>query len=366
MKENYSVIDIFFHLIRCGIDKESKLPRTPNAAEWNELFEIAKKQTLAGIAFAGIERLPQEQRPPKEILLQWYKVCTLIKSKNAELDKKCAIVSGKFKSEGFANCILKGQGIAQLYPDPTLRTPGDIDIWLDGEDNKVIEYVRQFFPDCEPTYHHVDFPIANDLEIEIHYRPSWTYSPLTNKRLQRYFEESAGAQFGNLITTANGNFPAPTLAFNRIYILLHIYRHLFQEGIGLRQLLDYYFVLEKGFSQEEKKEHIKMLGHLGLKNFASATTYILQQKFGLEEEKLPVAPNKKRGKFLLKEIMAAGNFGKYDTRYKIVSNENEFAHFLNSMKRIARLALQYPGETLWSPYFKIWHYQWRKKHTKRG
>lgn len=364
-QEQTSIIELFFNLIRCGIGKEKALPRTPSEEEWNELFDIAKKQTLVGIAFAGIERLPQEQRPPKTLLLQWYKVCALIKSKNAELDKKCAIVSQKFKSEGFENCILKGQGIAQLYPDPTLRTPGDIDIWLDGGESKAIGYVRRFFPNCEPTYHHVDFPIADDLDIEIHYRPSWTYSPLTNKRLQRYFDENAGTQFGNDITTANGQFHAPTLAFNRIYILLHIYRHLFQEGIGMRQLLDYYFVLEKRFSQEEKDEYIKMLGHLGLKKFAAATAYILQEKFGLESENLPTIPDKRRGEFLLKEIMTAGNFGKYDTRYNIVSKENEFTHFLNSMQRIARLILQYPGETLWSPYFKVWHYFWRRRHTRR-
>ena len=360
-----SIIEQFFHLIRCGIGKQSALPCTPNAKQWNELFEIAKKQTLAGIAFAGIERLPQEQRPPKEILLQWYKLCMTIKSMNAELDRKCAIVSNKFKSEGFENCILKGQGIARLYPDPTLRTPGDIDIWLGGGDGKAIGYVRRFFPNCEPTYHHVDFPITQDLEIEIHYRPSWAYSPLINKRLQAFFAKQAAQQFSNSITTANGDFPAPTLAFNRIYILLHIYRHLFQEGIGLRQMLDYYFVLDKGFSQEEKKEYTETLANLGLKNFAAATAYILQQKFGLEDEKLPVVPDKKRGEFLLKEIITAGNFGKYDPRYSIVSKKNEFAHFLNSMRRIARLALQYPSETLWSPYFKIWHYFWRKRHAKR-
>ena len=361
-EEKNSIIELFFHLIRCGIGKQDTLPSTPNAQEWNELFEIAKKQTLIGITFAGIEKLPQEQRPPKDILLQWYRMCTLIKSKNTELDRKCTIVSNKFRSEGFRNCILKGQGIAQFYPDPALRTPGDIDIWLDGGDEKAIEYVKRFFPECEPTYHHVDFPIGTDLDIEVHYRPSWLYNPFANKRLQNFFIQNADAQFSNSINTAEGCFPAPTVAFNRIYILLHIFRHLFQEGIGLRQLLDYYFVLDKGFSQQEKEECIKTLKSLGLIDFVAAVTYILQEKFGLESEKQFVAPNKRRGEFLLSEVMTAGNFGKYDKRYSIVSKEKELAHFLNSMRRTVRLIFQYPNETLWSPYFKVWHYFWRKRH----
>ena len=364
MKDNCSTIDIFFSLIRCGIGKERSLPQNPTPQQWQELFEMAKKQTLTGIAFAGVERLPADQRPPKEIILQWYTLCESIKKKNAELDRKCAMVSQKFKSEGFDNCILKGQGIAQLYPNPALRTPGDIDIWLGGGERKAIEYVRKHIPDSHPTYHHIDFPIAPGLDIEVHYRPSWLYSPITNKKIQRFFASMAHTQFCNNIDAADCSFPAPTAAFNRIYILLHIYRHLFQEGIGLRQLLDYYFVLEHGFSQEEREECRMRLKELGLEKFAAATTYILQEKFGLDSEKQIVTPDSKRGEFLLNEVMKAGNFGKYDSRYCIVSEENEFRHFLNSMKRIARLAFQYPGETLWSPYFKIWHFVWRKR--RRG
>ena len=357
-----TVVKLFFDLVRCGMGKCDKLLRVPDVAEWGELFEIAKKQTLVGIAFAGIERLPQEQRPPKDILLQWYKMCMLIKKSNAELNRKCVAVSEKFRSEGFENCILKGQGLAQLYPDPYLRTPGDIDIWLDGGDKKAVEYVKKYFPECKPTYHHVDFPIATDLDIEIHYRPSWTYNPFTNKRLQHFFSSLSHEQFGNYVNTPEGAFPVPDLAFNRVYVLLHIYRHLFQEGIGLRQMLDYYYVLDKGFTVQERVECEKLLKVLGLKNFVTATMYILKEKFGLENEKLIVRPDARRGEFLLKEIMIAGNFGKYDSRYSIVSKESEFRHFLNSMKRIARLISQYPGETLWSPYFKIWHYFWRKRH----
>lgn len=47
-----------------------------------------------------------------------------------------------------------------------------------------------------------------------------------------------------------GEITVPTLSFNVIYILSHLYRHVFTEGIGLRQLLDYYFVIEKFFSKQ--------------------------------------------------------------------------------------------------------------------
>lgn len=358
-KEVATIVELFFNLIRCGMGKEMKLSRIPNTHEWSELFEIAKKQTMAGIAFAGIEHLPQEQRPPKEILLQWYNLSALIKKSNAELNKKCSIVSNKFKNEGFCNCILKGQGLAQLYPTAYMRTPGDIDIWLEGGDKKAIEYTRRFFPDCKPTYHHVDFPIAPGLEIEIHYRPSWTYNPFTNKRLQRFFSGVSKEQFNNYTTTPEGQFPAPTMEFNRIYILLHIYRHLFFEGIGMRQILDYYYVLQHEMSDEEKKTFVSDLRRFKLMKFAGALVYVMQQMFGMEQTF--IAPNPKLGKFVLKEVVIAGNFGKHDHRYNLGKHEYSFKRATETVKRNMTLITRFPNEILWSPYFKIWHYFWRKK-----
>ena len=362
MKETGSVIELFFHLIRCGIGKAKELPRTPSGSEWGELFEIAKKQTLVGVAFAGVQLLPQQQRPPKVILLQWHSLCMVIKRSNAELDRKCALVSQKFRSEGFENCILKGQGIAQLYPDPSLRTPGDIDIWLDGGDVKAIEYVRRYIPDCVPTYHHVDFPVAPGLDVEVHYRPSWLYDMVKDRMLQDYFASMAMEQFSNNISTAGGSFPVPTVAFNRIYILLHIYRHLFFEGVGMRQMLDYYFVLARGFTMGEKTECVELLERFGLKDFAAAATYAMQEMFGLEDEYLLVKPDKRLGEFLLREIMIAGNFGKYDHRYDMGEHRYSFKRAVEVMRHNVTLLSRFPAETLWSPCFKIWHYIWRKRH----
>ena len=360
-----TITELFFHLVRCGIGKQDKLPYTPDAQEWSELFDIAEQQTLTGITFAGIEKLPAEQRPPKKILLSWHSACEQIKEKSIDLNKRCVAVSKKFNQLGFRNTVLKGQGVAQCYPTPNLRTPGDIDIWLEGGSERILAYIKKCFPKCKPTYHHVDFPISKEIEIEVHFTPSWMHNPFANRRLQRFFEENADRQFGNIIATAQGSFAAPTAAFNRVYILLHIYRHLFQEGIGLRQLLDYYFVLQQEATETEKKECHRLLRRFGLESFAAAATYVLQKIFGLETDRQIVAPDKRRGEFLLKEVMLAGNFGKHDSRYTIVSKEKEFAHFLNSMRRIARLIFQYPGEALWSPYFKTKHYFWRKKHQNR-
>ena len=351
-KETATIVELFFHLIRCGMGKAKELPRTPGVQEWDELFSIAKKQTLAGIAFAGIEKLPQEQRPPKTVLLQWYNLATLIKKINADLNRKCAIVSGKFKSESFANCILKGQGLAQLYPDPTLRTPGDIDIWLMGEREEILGYVRRHVPNCKPVYHHVDFPVVKDVDIEVHFTPTWMNSPVTNRRLQKFFREQSSFSF----SSSSKALPTPDLAFNRVYILVHIYRHLFAEGIGLRQLLDYYFVLCQGFTEEEREETMRALRALKMQRFATAVMWVLQQVFGMDSRYLLTAPNEQEGRFLLSEIMLAGNFGQYDERVQHVKGESRLHWGLRKVVRNFRFVRSYPSEVLWSPLFKLWQF----------
>lgn len=352
----------FFALIRCGIGKEQSLPVTPTAGEWQELFSMAKKHTLAGITFEGIERIPQEQRPPSPILLQWYLLRENIRKTNAILNGKASAVSRKFNEEGFSNCILKGQGIAQLYPDPSLRTSGDIDIWIDGGCDKIIRYVRAISPDCEPTYHHVDFDILSDVSIELHYRPTWMYNPFANHRLQNYFTSVAKEQFTNITSTPEGDFPVATTQFNRIYILLHIYRHLFSEGIGIRQILDYYHVTIQEITPQEREEHLILLKKFGLHKFAGAISYVMQQMFALDSKHTLVPPNEKEGRFLMNEIMAAGNFGHHDTRYKATGRGIDTARLYNVVKRLTILFSHYPSETFWSPFFKVWHLFWRKFH----
>ena len=640
---------LFFELLQIAIGNRKMLSHTPTAEEWRELYTLAKKQTMVGIAFCGVEKLPVEQRPQRVMLLQWCTAAERIKSLNEEMDRKTLAVANKFLEEGFPGVVLKGQGIAKLYqlsnyedgphpsplqrerglglPDevlsltqnsqstqniissqdkqsdldlnsqnlltsplasysfgelklsssqPTLshrvgaslacghpdgtvdrrpltvdtcldskqverssisnyRTPGDIDIWLHGERDEILEYVRRHVPDCKPVYHHVDFPVLDDVSIEVHFTPTWMNSPMRNRCLQRFFKSMVNSQqstdglfnqhdkhtnldasthtqacaghpdegFGltqksqknivsqdkqstldensqNLqvaspllasgvgsqthadrrgmkasVATAEGlsshissqhdkhanldalthtqacagqdsqrlndnvndnhdgiyttsplqgtppnlggeincpdgstvdrrpltvdsnsltvdtcldskqaTLPVPNAAFNRVYILVHIYRHLFAEGVGLRQLLDYYFVLQQGFTEVEREETLRTLRSLGMMRFTRAVMWVLQEVYAMPDRYLLTSPDAKEGRFLLDEIMLAGNFGKYDERMQRAAGEGTFRWGVRKVLRNFRFVRSYPSEVLWSPIFKVWHLFWRGKHLK--
>lgn len=358
---------LFFELLQISLGRKSSLSRIPTEKEWQKLYLLSKQQTLLGVAYTAIGRLPADQRPPRQLLLQWGVNAELIKERNEALNRNAVEISQKFQKDGFRNIILKGQGVAQYYKIDHLelyRMPGDVDIWLDGRREDIISYVRQYIPNCFIVYHHVDFPKIGDVEIEVHFTPSWMNCYFTNIKLQRFFSEYKKEAFANNNEHID-KIPTPSLAFNRVYILIHIYRHLFQEGIGLRQLMDYYYVLRQGFTEKERKETMDMLCSLKMQRFTGAVMWVLQEVFGMEERYLLAHSNEKDGRFLLSEIVRAGNFGQYDKTILRKHNESNLHYGLRKVKRNFRFLYSYPSEVLWSPIFKIWHYFWRKRMNRR-
>ena len=235
---------IFFDFLRFCIGSAKEIPDSLKEADWKELYRIAQKQALLGVLFHGIRRLPKEFAPEQKLLMQWMAMAEKIRKQNIKLFQDSGKVCQNFENEGFANCILKGQGNALLYPDPYMRTPGDIDIYLSGGRRKIMKYVDQVCPNQVMRYHHVDFPMMKTA-IEVHFTPSYMFCPIHNRRMQKWFEEVMGEQCNHRVSLPDGygEIHVPQVSFNVIYILSHLYRHIFTEGIGLRQLLDYYYVI---------------------------------------------------------------------------------------------------------------------------
>ena len=235
---------IFFDFLRFCIGSAKEIPGSLKEADWKELYAIAQKQALLGVLFYGIQQLPKELAPEQKLLMQWMAMAEMIRKQNIKLFQDSVKVCQNFENEGFANCILKGQGNALLYPDPYMRTPGDIDIYLSGGRKKIMKYVNQVCPNQVMRYHHVDFPVMKTA-IEVHFTPSYMFCPIHNRRMQKWFEEVMGEQCKHRASLPDGygEIHVPLVSFNVIYILSHLYRHIFTEGIGLRQLLDYYYVV---------------------------------------------------------------------------------------------------------------------------
>ena len=385
---------IFFEFLRFCIGTVQEVPSSLKGADWRVLYAMARKQCLVGVLFDGIKRLPADVGMDKGLLFQWMAQNQTLRKANARLDKAAVEVAEWFGRKGFRTCVLKGQGNALLYPPGMERTPGDIDLWVDGGDRKVVSFVRSLSPDEKVCYHHIGFPEYNGVEVEVHFRPSFLFCFRHNRCLQGYYERVMDGQFAHKVKLGEqGEVAVPKAEFNLIFQLTHIFTHLMNEGIGLRQLLDYFFLLKNtnfigntdGVSGNTNggafgvntncSDNTDRIGgnadgvdrrllqdelrRLGLWEFAGAVMYIMKEVFGLEDNRFIVPPDVKRGRLVLKEVLEAGNFGQYDKRNWF--GHSALGHNLQRLYRDMRLVRYFPEEALSEPFFRIWHFFWRKR-----
>lgn len=359
---------LFFQLLQQTDAPRPALERPAAEAEWQETLSQARRQTLTGIMFATVSRLPDGQRPPRGVLLQWFAESERIRAAARRVNRRAAELTARFAQEEVRSIVLKGQGVAMLYPDPLLRMPGDIDLWPDAPRATLFARLRRRFPMQAAVYHNMSCPFFPDVAVEVHFTPSWMNRPCANRRLQRFFRREAAAQRVRRIPLPEGagEICVPTDAFNRVYLLVHIYRHLFGEGIGLRQLMDYHYLLLAGCTDDERRATLHDLSQLGLAGFARAVMYVLHRVFATPADRLLTAPDEREGRFLLREVMLAGNFGHHDPRNRPSAGEGDLRRFFRLCGRNLRFLRYHPGETLCTPLFKIWHRLWRLRHGYVG
>ena len=353
---------VFFNLLKFSLGQTPYFTHIDNNRDWSLIYSIAERQGIVGILYSGLERLDKGQGPKGEVLMRWIAQAQTIRNRNVQLFRLSADIVERFGKDGFRCCILKGQGLALLYPNPYMRTPGDIDVWVSGGRRKVMEYVEKRCPGQTIRYHHVDFPVMKEVPVEVHFTPSYMNSPMANAKIQKWFERLADLQFSNRTELPDGlgEIAVPTLSFNLVYILSHLYRHVFSEGIGVRQLLDYYYVLTQEDSQENRIVAARSIERLGMTRFARAVMYIMVELFGMDRRYLLFEPDECEGKFLIEEVLIGGNFGQYDKRLGDKSHETVGRRWLRMSVRNMRFVKHYPSEALCEPLFRTWFWMWKR------
>ena len=220
--------------------------------DWRQLYTFASRQALLGFCFDGIERLTKEfseelkQNPMgRDLLMTWMGKAQQIRRQNMKLNGVAAKLYSKFREDGLRCCILKGQGNALMYPNPYSRTPGDIDVWIDASRERIMEYAQKKFElEDDIRLQHLETSL-DGVPVELHFFPCSMNNPIYHARLQKWFRRNADLQSSHIVGLPDGagDIAIPTTAFNVVYQLTHLYHHFFDEGIGMRQIIDYYYVV---------------------------------------------------------------------------------------------------------------------------
>ena len=341
--------------------------------DWRKLYSFASKQAILALCFNGIERLENDyseelKKNPieRDLLMAWMGAAQQIHRQNMKVNAVAGKLFSMLREDGFRCCILKGQGNALMYPNPYSRTPGDIDVWVNASREHITEYAKKHFEIGDDIrYHHLETSL-DGVPVELHFFPCTMNNPIYNARLQKWFKRNADLQCSNVVSLPDGigEIAIPTTAFNVVYQLTHLYHHFFDEGIGMRQIIDYYYVVTNDESLVIRDTLQRELKHLGLWKFAGAVMYVLHEALGLSEEKLIAPIDEKRGKLLLAEILNGGNFGKHFTKYGHFTQQGMAKKYFLKIWRNMHFVRYYPAEALCEPIFRTLHFFWRMKNKK--
>lgn len=342
--------------------------------DWRQLYSFATKQTIIGICFDGIRRLSEEypeelKKNPieRDLLMTWMGVSQQIRRQNMKVNGVAAKLYSMPREDGLRCCILKGQGNALMYANAYSRNPGDIDVWVNASREQITEYAKKHFElGDDIRYQHIETSV-DGVPVELHFFPCTMNNPIYNARLQKWFKGNVDLQCSNVVSLPDGigEIAIPTMTFNVIYQLTHLYHHFFDEGIGMRQIIDYYYVVSMLNVNCEMLTWLpKELKYLGLWKFARAVMYVLHEALGLSGEKMIAPMDEKRGKLLLAEILNGGNFGQHFTKYGHFTQQGMAKKYFLKIWRNMHFVRYYPAEALSEPVFRTWHFFWRMKNKK--
>ena len=245
-------ITAIFAFLRYFLSYKENMSRIIDGINWQHLYSFAFKQALLGLCFDGIESLGKEypeelKKNPieRDLLMAWMGAAQQIHRQNMKVNAVAGKLYSMLKEDGLRCCILKGQGNALMYPNPYSRTPGDIDVWVNASREQITEYAKKHFKlGDDIRYQHIETSV-DGVPVELHFFPCTMNNPIYNARLQKWFKRNADLQCSNVVSLPDGigEIAIPTTAFNVIYQLTHLYHHFFDEGIGMRQIIDYFLVV---------------------------------------------------------------------------------------------------------------------------
>lgn len=361
------IANLFFELIQISLGLRSNLSMSPSAHDWQILYSMAQKQAILGVCFNGVYIIytnnpDQAGNLPSDLRTRWIGMAAGIQRQNELMNQTCVELQIKLHECGFVNCILKGQGISALYGHnlANLRQSGDIDVWVKDSDIIALsDFMRSQGVSYHATIAHVEGNLMKGVPVELHSSPAYFKNFRFNRRLQNWCR----AYDWNRCKSING-ISIPSDEFNLVFLLVHLYHHFLYEGVGFRQLMDYYQFLMSIDSDNRKalyKEAVIVLQSFGMWQFTRGVMYLMKVVFCMGAETLLCEPNEKTGQLLLKDMLEGGNMGKYHSNKKRNRSNCLIWHWTNFKRNLGFVSIA-PTEILSAPFWSLWHWCWRKRN----
>lgn len=348
----------YLEFIRWSLHHTDAAPSFISEIDWQELLSFAKKQTIIGLFWQGIQRLGDvANKPSEDDVMDWMGEYTKIVRRNTKTDDAVAWLANFIHSNDIGFFVFKGQTVASYYPTPEIRTSGDVDFYVLKKDwdraKSLLE--KEVTITDDHSGQHLEFT-KDGIPFEMHYHTA----VFASGSKQRYWDELIDSYFEEVLdhVVING-IEVPTLppTLNAIYLFVHIYHHFLKEGIALRQFIDWIMFFEAKHDEIVVSELTAKLKRLGLLRAFKAFGAILTDVLDMDEKFFPYAltdSDKRYVNKIMLIVLRYGNFGKYGRKEQQGGWKHSIETGLHSFRHITQFFWLSPAENLlWIPKLTI-------------
>lgn len=311
------IIRAFFSLLRAGlwnrpVDRADCFPLS--SEEWRRIYQYGLAQTVEGVLFDGVQKLPEIWLPPRHILVKWLVRVEKIKQRNSWMN---SIISDQilfFRAHQLSPLLLKGQGVAQCYLNPERRLCGDIDWYFDRPESfhRSNRLMREggLRVTLNPGY--TSSYCWQGAEVDQHQRLFDIHNPFLQQYL-RVLEAEQKPFVNALLLDTQQSVPIASPLLQIVQVSVHILKHLLSFGVGLRQLCDVANLYMYYEGQFDKKALDQIYCKLRISKWIDLLHQLLVDHLGVPENKLPMPLIRSSdARWMMDDIWRAGNFGFHD------------------------------------------------------
>lgn len=359
----------FLELLRAGLwGRAADVELFRGGVDWKSVLRIAKEQTVAVIVADGIDTLPSELWPPKEMMMKLIMLRVKTVQMHALLNSTLNQIVRMLDAAGVASVLLKGQGIAQNYRKPESRTCGDIDLYTGiGGYEKACSVIADLNKDSDipgsECEHHMHLSL-NGVEVEVHRKTSFLHGKRMDANFQQWTRQSLDEQFGsdglNVWDNEGTSVALAPATYNAFFVLHHAVRHMTTEGVGFRQICDWGMLLHRYHAEIDTELLAKKLKELHMERIWNEFGRLAVGFLGLPASELPLAPadltSDRKTYELLQHIFVSGNFGRFDAngrdRMERPYLVRKWRSFTFQSRRLLKLFNLFPAYSL----AYMWHW----------
>ena len=272
-------------------------PVFPKKVNWEKVFNVAKIQCIVP---AVVSFVPPEHKP------EWRDFSCRYKAYFMQMIYAQNSLVNLLSENNIPFVILKGTAASIYYPNPLLRTFGDIDFYVAEEHvENVISLLKNngyFF--ISNDLRHYEFEKFG-IDFELHYKFSCIHYNDIDHLVMNGLNHAVNYKI------CDSYFYGLPSYENGIVLLGHIMQHLKDSGIGLRQIIDWMMFVHKELDDSTWEKHFRPLAvEAGLEKLAITVTFMCKNWLGLSDEITWCNDaNEEVADQLLIRILDDGNFG---------------------------------------------------------